>query len=370
MRKKLQIFVSSTYNDLIEERQAAVKAILKAGHIPAGMELFTAGDESQWNTIKRWIDESDIFLLILGGRYGSIKPNTSISYIEAEYDYAVDQKIPHLSIVISEEALRKKVKTKGQDALELENPQPYKNFKEKVLQKISSFFNDSKDIELAIHSALADFVNRYNFKGWVSAAGLIEGHQLGNAPQLYIQHSTPNKFPIEDAIKRARRTLSFQGISLMSLVNGRITELIIQKLLETGFEDISMVVLDPSAPLISSKVRGQIKHFLDIDQVGGLIRAGEKMDQRIKLYISKEFIRYSATYVDVDTDNGIIWVAFPMYGLVLQDSPTTLITSNQSQEVYNCLVQSWQNFRSRLPSPISTLKALKEYNDNLDKFNL
>ena len=81
MDKKLQIFISSTYIDLKEERQAAVQAILKAGHIPAGMELFTAGDKSQMETIKRWIDESDIYMLILGGRYGSIEPTTSLSRV-------------------------------------------------------------------------------------------------------------------------------------------------------------------------------------------------------------------------------------------------------------------------------------------------
>ena len=70
--KKLQVFVSSTYTDLKEERQAAVEAILSSGHIPAGMELFAAGDESQMTVIERWIDESDIYLLILGGRYGSV----------------------------------------------------------------------------------------------------------------------------------------------------------------------------------------------------------------------------------------------------------------------------------------------------------
>ena len=55
MNKKLQVFVSSTYTDLIEERQAAVQAILDAGHIPAGMELFKAGNESQLKTIYKWI---------------------------------------------------------------------------------------------------------------------------------------------------------------------------------------------------------------------------------------------------------------------------------------------------------------------------
>ncbi len=53
MKRKLQVFVSSTFTDLIEERQAAVSAILKAGHIPAGMELFTAADRSQMDIIKK-----------------------------------------------------------------------------------------------------------------------------------------------------------------------------------------------------------------------------------------------------------------------------------------------------------------------------
>ena len=47
MKRKLQVFVSSTFTDLIEDRQSAVGAILKSGHIPAGMELFTSGNQSQ-----------------------------------------------------------------------------------------------------------------------------------------------------------------------------------------------------------------------------------------------------------------------------------------------------------------------------------
>lgn len=41
MNKKFQVFVSSTYSDLRNERQACVQAILTAGHIPAGIELFS-----------------------------------------------------------------------------------------------------------------------------------------------------------------------------------------------------------------------------------------------------------------------------------------------------------------------------------------
>lgn len=96
LRKKLQVFISSTFNDLIEERQAAVEGILNAGHIPAGMELFKSGNESQLETVKRWIDESDVYLLILGGRYGVIEPESGKSYTHVEYEYALEKKYLYL----------------------------------------------------------------------------------------------------------------------------------------------------------------------------------------------------------------------------------------------------------------------------------
>jgi hypothetical protein len=169
MKRKLQIFVSSTYKDLLDERQAAVSAILEAGHIPAGMELFAAGDQSQWETIKRWIDESDVFMLILGGRYGSIEPQTELSYIELEYDHAVKLKKPYFAVVIDESALAERIKAKGEDAFELENAAKLGALRAKVLSKMSSFFRDAKDVKLAIHKSIRDLESRHKMAGWVCA---------------------------------------------------------------------------------------------------------------------------------------------------------------------------------------------------------
>lgn len=168
MNKKLQVFISSTFIDLKEERQAAVSAILKAGHIPAGMELFKAADKSQWEIIKRWIDESDVYMLILGGRYGSIDPKTGVSYTELEYDYAVETNKPLFAVVIEESALEEKVKTNGLDFLERERPSELKLFKEKVLQNMSSFFHDLKDIRLTVMESLPEIAQMNNLSGWVS----------------------------------------------------------------------------------------------------------------------------------------------------------------------------------------------------------
>ena len=167
-RKKLQIFVSSTYEDLKDERQAAVEAILSARHIPAGMELFAAGDKSQMEVIKRWIDESDVFLLILGGRYGSIEPTSGKSYIQLEYEYAQERRKPFFAVVVDEDYLKKeKVKEHGADVLETDNPQQLKAFRAEVLTKIVRLWRNPLEIKLAIHETLADFSRRDELIGWI-----------------------------------------------------------------------------------------------------------------------------------------------------------------------------------------------------------
>ena len=129
LRKRLQVFVSSTYSDLREERQAAVEAILVAGHIPAGMELFTAGDESQMEAIKQWIDESDVYLLILGGRYGSIEPTSRRSYTRLEYEYALKLGKPMFACVVNEQAQERRVREMGSLAIEAGDPAGLREFR-------------------------------------------------------------------------------------------------------------------------------------------------------------------------------------------------------------------------------------------------
>lgn len=171
IRKKLQVFVSSTYTDLITERQAAVSAILSAGHIPAGMELFTAGDESQMDVIKQWIDESDVFMLILGGRYGSLEPTSGKSYTHLEYEYAASQNKPLFACVINEAAIETRVKAAGTAAIEKVNGIKLAEFRALVLTKLSKFWDDAKDIKIAVTETLAHLARREELVGWVRASG-------------------------------------------------------------------------------------------------------------------------------------------------------------------------------------------------------
>ncbi len=90
MDKRYQVFVSSTFTDLEEERKHVIQTLMEMDCIPAGMELFPAIDEGQWEFIKKVIDDCDYYLLIIGGRYGSVAED-GLSYTEKEFDYAISR---------------------------------------------------------------------------------------------------------------------------------------------------------------------------------------------------------------------------------------------------------------------------------------
>lgn len=180
LKKRLQVFVSSTYTDLIEERQAAVGAILTAGHIPAGMELFTAGDETQMEVIKRWIDESDVYLLILGSRYGSIEPTTGKSYTHLEYEYAVNSDKSLFACVIDESVEEARVSRLGLDVIERTSPQKLKEFRGVVLDRMVRFWKDTKDIKISIGETMSVLSRRKDLEGWVRARQTADMPALAN----------------------------------------------------------------------------------------------------------------------------------------------------------------------------------------------
>ena len=172
--KKLQVFISSTYSDLLEERQACVETILQAGHIPAGMELFAAGSETQLDTIKRWIDASDVYMLLLGGRYGSMDPKTKLAYTEVEYRYALEKKKPVFAVVMSDGFLDAKIAQVGRSVFEQDNVDKYRKFKKLVLSKIVKFFDSLDGIKLAIFQSMIEIDSRYNLEGWVRGSEVVD----------------------------------------------------------------------------------------------------------------------------------------------------------------------------------------------------
>lgn len=97
-KSRFQVFVSSTFTDLVSERAEVIQALWELDCIPTGMEAFVASNESQWEVIKKVIDDSDYYVLIIGGRYGSVT-DEGVSYTEKEFQYAKKVGLPILAFV-------------------------------------------------------------------------------------------------------------------------------------------------------------------------------------------------------------------------------------------------------------------------------
>ena len=166
MAKKLQVFISSTFIDLKEERQALVQTVLQAGHIPAGMELFTAGDRTQWETIKEWIGQSDVLVLLLGSRYGTIEPVSRQSYTHLEYLHAESLGKPAIGLVLSDDYCWTKQQSTARWSPETELQQ-YQEFRQYVMSKMCSSVCELKDITIATVTSLYSLMSRENLVGWI-----------------------------------------------------------------------------------------------------------------------------------------------------------------------------------------------------------
>jgi hypothetical protein len=167
MDRKYQIFLSSTYQDLRDEREQVLKAILEMGHIPVGMEMFSASDEEQWAIIKRQIDQSDYYVVLLAHRYGSTGEKGA-SYTEMEYDYAVETGIPVLGFVIEDTAAwpmdRREEDTKKQKRLSA--------FKLKVKKRLVNFWQNKDELHGKVSIALVKATTAYPRPGWVQATAV------------------------------------------------------------------------------------------------------------------------------------------------------------------------------------------------------
>jgi len=96
MAASFTVFVCSTFSDLSEEREGVLDAIRRLKLQHDSMEFFGARAEQSIKTCLKEVRASDVLVVIVGHRYGSIVPNLGISYSEAEYQEGYGLKKPCL----------------------------------------------------------------------------------------------------------------------------------------------------------------------------------------------------------------------------------------------------------------------------------
>ncbi|MCD9530390.1 DUF4062 domain-containing protein [Photobacterium carnosum] len=169
MEKRYQVFVSSTYADLKEERQHVIQTLMEMDCIPAGMELFPAADEEQWEFIKRVIDDCDYYLLIIGGRYGSTTGD-GISYTEKEFDYAVENGLKVIALIHGEPDNIPFGKTEKDEGLR----NKLFSFRDKVMNdRLVRFWTATKDLPGLVALSMTKTIKMYPATGWVRANNVV-----------------------------------------------------------------------------------------------------------------------------------------------------------------------------------------------------
>jgi hypothetical protein len=100
----MKIFISSTYDDLIDHRKAVIDAILRLGHQPIAMEYFGSKPVEPKIAALDKLEESDVLVGIYAYRYGTIPKGDSKSITEQEFDSAIKLGIPCFCYRVDEDS--------------------------------------------------------------------------------------------------------------------------------------------------------------------------------------------------------------------------------------------------------------------------
>lgn len=162
MERKHQVFVSSTYKDLIEERKQVIHALLELDCIPAGMEMFPATDEDAWSLIKEVIDGCDYYILISAGLYGSTN-ESGISFTELEYDYALSTNKPIIAFLHNDIGSLVASKTEKSE----QKQESLNRFRNKVESKHCKYWSTPEDLRGKVSRSLVQLRKKHPSDGWV-----------------------------------------------------------------------------------------------------------------------------------------------------------------------------------------------------------
>jgi len=202
--KRYQVFISSTFADLKEERGKVQQAVMELDCIPAGMELFPAIDEDQFEFIKKVIDDCDYYLLIIGGRYGSLS-NEGVSYTELEYQYAVSKGIRVIAF-LHKDPDSLPVSKSETDAAAREKLAAFRD--EAAKGRLVRFWTEANELPGLTLSSLTRTIRTYPAIGWVRGDSAAD-------PQLYKELSELRKEnqELKQAVAQSEPVGLIQGIA-------------------------------------------------------------------------------------------------------------------------------------------------------------
>jgi hypothetical protein len=143
------VFISSVKEGAAKYRQMAINACLRRRMLPVGMESWTAANKAPDDICKQAVRESDLVVLLLVNRYGSIDPKSGKSFTELEYAEAVAAKKDVLAFSVTPEA--------GVQQVDPEDLMRYQSFSQAVGLKTVAFVDGPAELEARVFQALVEW---------------------------------------------------------------------------------------------------------------------------------------------------------------------------------------------------------------------
>lgn len=158
--KRLTVFISSTFTDLKEYREAARSAILSLRNHASDMIYWSADERDPTALSLDELRQSDLVILLLAHRYGTIPPSETRSITEIEFDTAKEAEIPIIAFLVDKDhdwpGSRFGWKQYGKLLA----------FKEKVEQHCTpKFFTTPESLGALVTQAVANFDKRH--RAWL-----------------------------------------------------------------------------------------------------------------------------------------------------------------------------------------------------------
>ncbi|WP_186329560.1 DUF4062 domain-containing protein [Agrococcus jejuensis] len=195
--------MSSTFTDLKDERREVMQALLEMDCLPAGMEMFPAADDDQWTLIQGQIDESDYYVVIVGGRYGSTTPE-GISYTEKEYDYAVETGVPVLGFVHSSP----NDSPRGKSELDTVAIEKLDAFRAKVKTRLVKPYSNPAELGSVVSRSLMRAMKSSPREGWVRGRFAMAPETRAEIAELRAALSDQKRAAAEEAAHPAAVALN------------------------------------------------------------------------------------------------------------------------------------------------------------------
>lgn len=161
------VFVSSTSRDMRDQRVALREVVEELGMTYVGMEDFVPDELTPAEYIREQVDACDLYVGIIGKRYGHVEPGSGMSMTEIEYHQAVAGSKPLRVFVMSEDA---EVPDDHQDT-DPELVAKLEAFRARVLANHTcKFFTNIDDLKDSVRQALSTPSGRRGRVGDVSSA--------------------------------------------------------------------------------------------------------------------------------------------------------------------------------------------------------